>query len=298
MSNVPNALPAKQFPGTIPDALGTFSSSLSYFSEPAMRSITVMNQKGGVGKTTTAVNLGAGLASLGRRVLLVDLDAQSHLTMALGLTDLTEQTPSTFELLEGKARLEECRIPIPLDGEAGGGALSLVPGSMALSGADVAFSTRIGRELLLKKALADVGDADIILFDCPPNLGVLSLNALCAAQEVLAPVQAEYLALQSLAELAATMDAVREHLNPALSLCGVLLTRFSRNKTLHREVAATIREHFPGKLFESRIRENVALAEAPGFGQDIFRYRPTSSGAQDYLLLSKELLQRETDHDR
>ncbi len=151
---------------------------------------------------------------------------------------------------------------------------------------------------MLKKVLATAEDVDVILLDCPPNLGVLTLNALCAAQEVLVPVQAEYLALQSLAELMATMDAVREHLNPALTLCGVLLTRFSRNKTLHREVAATIREHFPGKLFETRIRENVALAEAPGFGQDIFRYRPSSAGAQDYRHLSKELLQREVDHGR
>lgn len=266
----------------------------------AVRIIAVMNQKGGVGKTTTVANLGVGLTRLGQRVLLMDLDAQAHLTASLGLEELPPHAATSFDVLDGQASLLQAAIPLPGSGSGlgsgpGSGTLRLVPGTLALSGADVVFAARIGRELLLRKALADATAAefDCILLDCPPNLGVLTLNALCAAREVLVPVQAEYLALQSLAELMRTMDAVREHLNPGLTLCGVVLTRFSRTKTLNREVAATLREHFPDRLFEARIRENVALAEAPGFGQDIFRYRPGSAGAQDYLQLAKELLRKE-----
>ncbi|AGW14814.1 ParA family protein [Megalodesulfovibrio gigas] len=258
----------------------------------AVRTIAVMNQKGGVGKTTTVANLGVGLARLGRRVLLMDLDAQAHLTASLGLQELPADAVTSIDVLEGQASLRQAAISLPCDGQ---GSLTLAAGSLALSGADVLFASRIDRELLLKKALADLGpsDFDYILLDCPPNLGVLTLNALCAAHGVLVPVQAEYLALQSLAELMRTMDAVRAQLNPDLTLYGVVLTRFSRTKVLNREVAATLREHFPEQLFETRIRENVALAEAPGFGQDIFRYRPGSAGAQDYLQLAKELLRKE-----
>ncbi|GAB7081600.1 ParA family protein [Megalodesulfovibrio paquesii] len=271
-----------------------------------VRVIAVMNQKGGVGKTTTVANLGTALARLGRRVLLLDLDPQAHLTASLGLRELPlhPESPGIFQVLDAGAPLQQAALPLPCEPVNGAdspgsakhpGSLAIVPGSLALAGADVAFASRIGRELLLRRALAglDPTTADILLMDCPPNLGVLTLNALCAAGEVLVPVQAEYLALQSLAELLRTMDAVREQLNPGLTLGGVVLTRFSRSKTLNREVAATLREHFPDQLYETRIRENVALAEAPGFGQDIFRYRPGSAGALDYLLLAKELLSKE-----
>lgn len=253
-----------------------------------MRIIAFINQKGGVGKTTSTVNVGAGLARLGRKVLLADLDPQAHLTTALGLGASAESRGAMHDLLKGAAGLD--RVVLAR------GLLGVIPASLELSGADIEFSTVPGREFLLREALcADAAAAgyDFTLIDCPPNLGLLTLNALTAAREAFIPVQTEYLALQSLSRLLETVDLVRRRLNPDLAVTGIIPTRYNRRKKLSREVAMKIREYFPGVVFKTCVRDGVALAEAPGFGQDIFEYRPDSSGARDYGELCQEILERE-----
>jgi chromosome partitioning protein len=250
-----------------------------------MRTIAVMNQKGGVGKTTTAINTGAGLASLGARVLLVDLDPQAHLTYSLGIA--AHELPKTvYELLKDEASLAEVTV--------GHGDINVLPSSMHLSGADIEFSVQPGRDHILEQALESVQGYDYILMDCPPNLGLLTVNALTAAHEILVPMQPEYLALQSLSKLMETVRVVQRRLNPKLEVSGIVATRHAKRRKLNREVMKTIRDYFGDVLFETTIRENVALAEAPSFGKTIFEYRPSSNGALDYLNLSKELHRRRT----
>lgn len=252
-----------------------------------MRIIAFINQKGGVGKTTSVVNVGAGLARLGKKTLVVDLDPQAHLTTALGMgADLFEAT--VHDLLKGTADLD--RVVVARE------PLRVAPASLELSGADIEFSTVPGREYLLREALwpgATAQGYDFVLVDCPPNLGLLTLNALTAAREVFIPVQTEYLALQSLSRLLETVELVRRRLNPDVTVTGIIATRYNRRKKLSREVAMKIREYFQGVVFKTCIRDAVALAEAPGFGQDIFEYRPGSSGAADYRELCQEILERQ-----
>lgn len=246
-----------------------------------MRCIAVLNQKGGVGKTTITVNLGAGLAGLGRRVLLIDLDPQAHLSYALGVS-VEDLDFSVYDFLQGELSFEQVRLQI--DG------MSLIPASMQLSGMDVHFAGKVNREFLLQKALAASStDYDYILMDCPPNLGLLSVNALTAAREVFIPLQAEFLALQSLGRLMETVNIVQEQLNSRLQVTAIIATRFSKKKKLSREVISKIREYFPEQLLSTSIRENIALAEAPSYGQDIFTYSPKSNGAFDYQQLSSEV---------
>jgi len=256
-----------------------------------VRILATINQKGGVGKTTTAVNLGAALASLGKRVLFVDLDPQAHLPYSLclmahaldrSILDALRQTRSLESLIQ----------------KAGG--FSIVPSSPALSdlerefavGAEREFAVGESREFMFKKALAPVKDYDFVLVDCPPNLGLLTLNALSAVTELLAPVQPEFLALQSLGMLMRTVEAVKKSFNPGLAVSGVLLTRYQRSKKLNREIRKSISIHFGELLLETVIRDNISLAEAPSFGMDVLRYKPSSNGAADYLSLARELLQR------
>jgi chromosome partitioning protein len=245
-----------------------------------MRTIAVINQKGGVGKTTTAHNLGAGLARLGRRALLVDADPQGHLTTAMGC-DAPARKGGLYEALVGEAA--------PQDVVCVGEGPDLVPGALALSGIESRLSAAPGREGLLRRVLEGLPGYDVAIIDCPPNLGLLTLCALCAADEALAPMQAEFLAMQGLAALLETLRAVRARFHPGLALTGILLTRFDTRRKLCREVADRLAGHLPGLTFTTRIHENVALAEAPGFGRDIFAYAPASRGARDYAALSAEV---------
>jgi len=252
------------------------------------RVIAIANQKGGVGKTTTAINLSAALAKLGKRVLLIDIDPGAHATYSLGvLAHKREKT--VFDLLRGEAILREVAIEIILEKES----LDLVPSSMKLSDAEIELSGIPGREYLLQEALFDVTNYDFIFIDCPPSLGLLTLNALVAATEVFIPLQTEYLALQGLSKLMETVKIVKHRLNPKLEIAGVLATRFNKRKILNREVVAKLQGHFREKLFDIPIRENISLAESPSYGLTIFEYLPSSHGAEDYMALARSLLKKE-----
>lgn len=248
------------------------------------RIIAVVNQKGGVGKTTSVINVGAGLTILGQKVLLFDLDAQAHLTYSLGIAaDDLEQT--VYELLRGEAAFEEALI------EKGG--LAIIPASTTLTAAEFELSTKTGREALLKNIIASVSGYDFILLDCPPNLGLLTLNALTVAKEVFVPLPAEFLAIKGLNNLSEMADKVKERLNPQLEITGILVTLFDQRLKLYQEVLESLRKPVGNKLFKTVIRRNVALAEATSFGQSIFEYSPTSHGAEDYRALCEEILRRE-----
>lgn len=248
-----------------------------------MPTIALINQKGGVGKTTSTINLGAGLAMLGKSVLLVDLDPQAHLTYGLGI-QAHELEATVYEVLRGNVPAQEAVVK--RDG------LEVLPSSLSLSAAEVELSGMAGREFLLKEALANLPPYDFVLLDCPPSLGLLTLNALTAAQEVFIPLQTEFLALQGMSKLIETVNVVKKRLNPDLTISGIIGTQFDARKNLNREVVEKIREYFADKLFETLIHDNVALAEAPSYGQTIFEYRPDCRGAQDYLALSQEAVAR------
>ncbi len=248
-----------------------------------MPTIALINQKGGVGKTTSTINLGAGLSMLGKSVLLVDLDPQAHLTYGLGI-HAHELDYTVYEVLRGEVSAAEAIVH--RDG------LEVLPSSLSLSAAEMELSSMAGREYLLKEALADLPPHDFVLLDCPPSLGLLTLNALTAAQEVFIPLQTEFLALQGMSKLVDTVKVVKKRLNPDLNISGIIGTQFDARKNLNREVVDKIREYFADKLFETLIHDNVALAEAPSYGQTIFEYRPDCRGAQDYLALSQETVAR------
>jgi chromosome partitioning protein len=261
---------------------------------PVAVAISVVNQKGGVGKTTTTVNLGAALAAKGKRVLLIDIDAQSNLTTHLGMgvkedaEDLNEvpQGPewTIYDVLKGNKKIQDVII-------RRSETLHVVPSSLLLSAADLELGGVVGRELLLKRAIEKVRDQyDVILIDCPPTLGLLSLNALAAVDKVIVPVQSEYLALHGVRQLLDTIDQVRNVYNPNLVVGGVLICLHDSRKKLARAVADTIRAYFGQLVFSTVIRENVALAEAPAKGQTILEYMPKSSGADDYVALAEEVL--------
>jgi chromosome partitioning protein len=248
-----------------------------------MRIIAVLNQKGGVGKTSTAVNLGAALARQDRRVLLLDLDPQAHLTYSLGI--MAHELPRSM----GAALMREC----PLDAVSMEvGALKVVPASVALAGTEVDLASAKDRETRLREALSHATGHDFAIIDCPPNLGMLTLNAMVAAGELLVPVQPEFLALQSLGKLMETVKVIREGWNPGLALSGILMTRYQRTRKLNREIRRKILDYFGDALLETTIRDNISLAEAPSFGKDIFTYKPRSHGAADYRNLALELLRR------
>lgn len=237
--------------------------------------ITLSNHKGGVGKTTSAVNLGAGLALKGKSVLLVDSDPQANLTQSLGV----EPEQSLYEVLKGAT-------PKP---QAVGDRLDILPASLDLAGAEIELTSEPGRELIVKEILSRL-TYDYILIDAPPSLGLLTVNALVASQKVLIPIQAQYLAIQGLAKLLEVISKIQSRLNRSLEVGGVFLTQYDARKVLNRDIADTIERHLPDKLLTTRIRDNVALAEAPVHGVDIFRYQPKSYGAQDYTNLTEEIL--------
>jgi len=254
------------------------------------RTIAVLNQKGGVGKTTTTANLGAAAAKLGRRVMIVDLDPQANLTAHLGL-DPRSVGRNIYDVLCEGADVAAAVNPTPVEG------LTILPATLDLAGAEVKLAAEMGREMILRDAFStyrqDVGEAgfpELILLDCPPSLGLLSLNGLVTADEVLVPLQPEFFALQGLAKLLEVIDMVTRRINPGLKLGHIVATLVDRRTTLATETLAEVEKHFPGKLCKTRIRRNIRLAEAPSHGKAIFSYAPKSRGAQDYAKLAKEIL--------
>ena len=248
--------------------------------------ISISNHKGGVGKTTSTINIGAGLNSLGKKILLIDLDPQANLSQSLGLID---QDITIYNYLKGVINNYKATIK-PIEIIKG---LDLIPSTLDLSGAEVELSGEAGREYILKELLEPLrASYDYILIDTPPSLGLLTINALTASDEILIPLQAQYLALQGLTKLLEIIDKIKKRLNRELKVGGVFITQYDSRKILNRDVVATIETHFKDEVFNTRIRDNIALAEAPTQGVDIFRYSPKSYGAKDYLSLSSELLDK------
>ena len=257
------------------------------------RVIAFANHKGGVGKTTTALNLSAAFVKLGKKVLLIDIDPGANATYGLGI--LAHKLKITvFDLLRGTASLQDTVIDIVLED----GSLDFLPSAIALSDAEIELINVPGREFLLANALIEASNYDYILIDCPPSLGILTINALVAAEQVFIPLQTEYLAMQGVGKLLDTIEVVKERLNPDLGLLGVLGTRFNRQKILNREVSNKIKEYFGDKAFDLSIRENISLAESPSHGLTIFEYSPSSHGAEDYMALALEILKREKHEKR
>ncbi len=253
-----------------------------------MKIIAITNQKGGVGKTTTTTNLGAALALKGKRVLVVDLDPQAHLTTSLGVKEY-ELDKTIYEVFKGVVSINDAIIDLGRPKSR----LWLLPSSLTFSVADTEFSSEAGREYLLKEALQGLNEKfDYILIDCPPSLGLLTINGFTAAQEIYIPLQTEFLAMHGMTQLLQVYNVVKKRVNQELKITGIIGTIFDGRKKLNREVIDKIREHFGEHLFKTMIRSNVSLAEAPSFGQDIFTYRPESTGAEDYDALAEEVLQR------
>ena len=243
--------------------------------------LSVSNHKGGVGKTTSAVNIAAGLHALGYRVLLIDMDPQANLSQSLGITNPQR---SIYTALRGQSRLQPILIKEGLD---------LVPSTLDLSGAEVELSAEAGREFILSGLIDDLPERyQFVIIDTPPSLGLLTLNAFTASEGVIIPLQAQYLALQGLTKLTEVIDKVRQRLNKRLHLSGVLITQYDRRKILSRNIEAAIRQHFGELVYQTVIRDNVALAEAPAQAADIFTYQPDSNGAKDYKALCSEIIQR------
>lgn len=241
----------------------------------------MLNHKGGVGKTTSVINIGAGMAELGKRALLIDLDPQANLTLSLG----APRPPHTiYEAMRGEAELMPVAVKENMD---------VVISTLDLSGAEMELINEAGREFILRELLAPLREEyDFIIIDCPPSLGLLTLNALTSSDFVLIPLQTEFLALQGLAKIKQVIQKVRFRLNKNLQIGGVLATMYDSRKVLNRDVVETIKKYFGELVFETMIRDNVALAEAPSQRKDIFDYNRGSAGAEDYLELCKEILVR------
>ncbi|HWC89641.1 MAG TPA: AAA family ATPase [Pirellulales bacterium] len=261
-----------------------------------MRKIAIINQKGGVGKTTTAVNLSAALAATGQKVCLVDLDPQAHATLHLGLAPEPDGK-SIYDVLTGPTHLAEVRRQVDEN-------LWLVGSHINLAAAEVELVGVVGREMILRDRLAEdtrLADFDYVMIDCPPSLGILTINALSAVDEVFIPLQPHFLALHGLGKLLETIDLVARRINPRLKLSGVVLCMYDSGTRLAAEVTRDVDEFFlrsrqqrvpwaEAQPFGTRIRRNVRLAEAPSFGQSIFHYAPDSNGAEDYKRLAAEVL--------
>ena len=256
------------------------------------QTIACANQKGGVGKTTTVVNLATYLGLAGERVLVVDLDPQGNATSGFGV-DRRALESSVYDAVIDLEDLRSLIVPTPTRG------VELVPSSIALAGAELELAPVEQRERRLARVLREAArEVDYVLLDCPPSLGLLTVNALTAAESVLVPMQCEYYALEGLSQLIATIDLVRDHLNPRLELKGVVLTMYDARTNLSADVAAEVRRHLAGAVFETVIPRSVRLSEAPSHGLPIELYRPDSSGAAAYRQLAAELRTRDGRTDR
>lgn len=244
--------------------------------------IAILNHKGGVGKTTTTINLAAALQQKKKRVLAIDMDGQANLTESFGLSIEEEQT--VYGAMKGK-------YPLPLVETSSG--VTVVPSCLDLSAAEAELINEPGRELILNGLIAKLLDNrkfDYILIDCPPSLGLLTLNALTAADYLIIPVQAQFLAMRGMAKIMNVIATVQERLNPKLAIGGIVITQFDKRKTLNKSVAELVKDSFCEKVFKTVIRDNVSLAEAPIKGKNIFEYSKNSNGAKDYMALAQEIL--------
>ncbi|USS40062.1 AAA family ATPase [Thermococcus aggregans] len=246
-----------------------------------MPTISIANQKGGVGKSTTAINLSAALALKGRRVLLVDMDPQGATTVGLGLRDAS---PTIYNVILDEVDIEEAIVHTQIEG------LELIPSNIALSGAEIELSSQIGREYILRNKLAKIKEEyDYVIIDTPPSLGILTMNSLVASDEVIIPIQAEYYALEGIGLLLKAIKLVRERLGIPLEIRGFLITMFDKRTNLSKEVREEVRRIFGEKVFKTMIPRNVKLAEAPSHGKPIFLYAPDSRGAKAYMKLAEEV---------
>lgn len=249
--------------------------------------ISVANQKGGVGKTTTTVNLGACLASLGKKVLLVDMDAQGNATSGVGIRK-PDVTRDIYDVLVNELPIDEATLITEHEN------LSIVPATLQLAGAEIELTSMMARESRLKGSLVEVSSQyDYILIDCPPSLGHLTINSFTASDSILIPVQCEYYALEGLSQLLNTVRLVQKHFNPELEIEGVLLTMYDARTNLGNEVVEEVRKYFREKVYETIIPRNIRLSEAPSHGKPIIDYDPRSRGAEVYQALAKEVVSRE-----
>ncbi len=249
--------------------------------------VAIANQKGGVGKTTTAINLSGFLAHQGRRVLLIDMDPQGNAATCLGVAKRTLEH-TVGDVLLGEVEAKDAIIPTGRPG------FDLLPATPDLAGTAVALAGMLARETRLRQAIQPIADwYDAILIDCPPSLGLLTINGLVAAQQVLIPLQCEFLALEGLAQLRETIELVRTHLNHRLYIGGVVMTMYDGRANLARQVVEEVRRYFPQRIFNTIIPRNIRLSEAPSHGELIYEYDPQSRGAKAYAALTEELLQRE-----
>jgi chromosome partitioning protein len=248
--------------------------------------ITIVNQKGGVGKTTTTVNLAAGLAILEKRTLLIDFDPQGNATSGVGINK-DKVKLQIYDALIGRVSLNDCILPTDTQN------LYCVPGNIDLTGAEIELVHEFAREHKLKEALQSIlNDWDYILIDCPPSLGLLTVNAMTASTDVIVPIQCEYYALEGVSQLLTTIRLIQKNLNPGLNILGVLLTMFDKRVNLSMQVAKEVHRYFKEKVFRSVIPRNIKLTEAPSFGKPIFLYDIRSIGAMSYLNLANEVIER------
>ncbi len=250
--------------------------------------ISISNQKGGVGKTTTAVNLSAALALKGKKVLLVDCDPQSNATTGTGISKLSLEY-SLYNALIGEIPLNDIILPAKLDG------LEIIPSNGDLIGFEVEMMTKKGREKILKELISKIKHKyDYIIIDCPPSLSLLTLNALAAADSVIIPLQSEFYALEGLGQLLSTIKRIKLSINPGLRIKGILLTMFDKRTKLAQQVVEDVEKYFKKMLFKTKIPRNVTLGEAPSFGMPVILYNRSSIGAKTYLALAKELIENDS----